>query len=75
MLVDPASAEGTPEMADIHKNVWASLTPVEGNLNVVNAYDEAFLSFGPLQQTLGKDSDEGELQGALDATRLRCPDR
>jgi hypothetical protein len=75
MLIDPASETGIPEMADIHKNVWAALSPVEGNLNAVNAYDEAFLSFGPLQQTLGEGGDEGELQGALEATRLRCPDR
>ncbi len=75
MLIDPASETGIPEMADIHKNVWAALTPVEGHLNAVNAYDNAFLSFGPIQQTLGKEGDKGELQGALEAVRLRAPDR
>lgn len=74
LLIDPASEQGIPEMADLHKNVWAALTPVEGHLNAVNAYDDAFLSFGPLQQTLGEGGDEGELQGALEAVRLRCPD-
>ena len=75
LLIDPASEQGIPKMDDIHKNVWAALTPVEGNLNAVNAYDRAFLSFGPLQQTLGEEGNKGELQGALEATRLRCPDR
>jgi Bacterial SH3 domain len=41
----------------------------EGNLEAVNSYDNAFLSFGMLQWTAGADSAAGELAGLLDLVR------
>ncbi|HWP60547.1 MAG TPA: peptidoglycan-binding domain-containing protein [Candidatus Acidoferrales bacterium] len=45
----------------------------EGSFDAVNAYDNAFLSFGILQWTAGAGCAKGELAGFLDHLRIRHP--
>ena len=66
LLIDPADQEGIPrgELSEYERNVWASLSAIEGNLRAINTYDNAHLSVGPLQQTAGAINFRGELFGA-----------
>jgi hypothetical protein len=57
---------GIPDgLTERHKRIWASIYFSEGALEAINSYDSAFLSFGPLQQTMGTGTGSGELAAAL----------
>ncbi|WP_375766189.1 M23 family metallopeptidase [Archangium gephyra] len=64
-LITPATAPGIPPLSNSQKRIWAAIWHSEGALEALNTYDSAFLSFGPMQQTVGKPDAKGELQGAL----------
>ncbi|QRK11159.1 hypothetical protein JQX13_14435 [Archangium violaceum] len=66
LLVKGEAASHVPSLAADMKSVWASLWRSEGALSGVNTWDSSFLSFGPFQQTIGRDDEKGELSGALD---------
>lgn len=66
------------------KRVWTGITDNEGNMQSLNLWDNAFLSAGPFQQTVGVTylnagsmthwlDVRGELQGALDSIRRSSP--
>lgn len=73
-LVKPASLPGIPGISDSKKRVWASIWRSEGALEAINLYDSAFLSFGPIQQTMGAGNEPGELGGALYFVKNQAPD-
>ncbi|MEZ4771602.1 MAG: peptidoglycan-binding domain-containing protein [Bacteroidia bacterium] len=53
------------------------ITPVsanEGNLDAINTWDNAFLTFGMLQWTIGTESSGGELPALLQRIKNRFPD-
>jgi hypothetical protein len=55
-------------------NVMLGTADNEGNLDAINAYDAAFLSFGIFQWTLGTRDSEGELAALLKKIKLAHPD-
>lgn len=66
-LHQPATTPGVPaDMTPGDKRIWASLSHNEGALDAINTWDNAFLSFGPIQQTAGTKKNKGELGGAFD---------
>lgn len=64
-LINPATTPGIPPLTNSEKRIWAAIWHSEGALEAINTYDSAFLSFGPMQQTVGTPNGKGELQGAL----------
>ena len=74
LLIDPADTEDMPDLSDFDANVWASISHSEGHLKAINTYDTAFVSVGPIQQTVGARNYRGELQGALDTAQSDDPD-
>lgn len=73
LLIDPADTDGIPDLSDFDANVWASISHSEGHLKAINTYDTAFVSVGPIQQTIGARDYKGELQGALHTAREEAP--
>ena len=73
LLIDPADTDGVPALSDSDANVWASISASEGHLKAVNTYDTAFVSVGPIQQTVGARNYKGELPGALAAAKSEAP--
>lgn len=66
------------------KRVWTGITDNEGNMQSLNQWDNAFLSAGPFQQTVGVTKIKadtmthwldvrGELQGAIDSIGKSAP--
>ncbi len=66
LLIKGEAANYVPSLAADVKSIWASIWHSEGALSGVNTWDSSFLSFGPFQQTIGKENEKGELAGALD---------
>lgn len=54
-------------------NVMISVSENEGNLDAVNTWDSAFLSFGMFQWTLGNATNAGELASLLYKVRAKTP--
>ncbi len=54
-------------------NVMLSVAENEGNLDAVNTWDNAFLSFGMFQWTLGTSTNAGELAALLKKIKLKSP--
>ncbi|MDZ7767439.1 MAG: hypothetical protein U5K00_23985 [Melioribacteraceae bacterium] len=54
-------------------NVMISVSENEGNLDAVNTWDNAFLSFGMYQWTLGTSTNPGELPALLKKIKLSSP--
>lgn len=54
-------------------NVMVAVAENEGNLDAINTWDNAFLSFGMFQWTGGTDSSRGELPALL--ARIKAEDR
>jgi peptidoglycan hydrolase-like protein with peptidoglycan-binding domain/uncharacterized Zn-binding protein involved in type VI secretion len=70
-LVNPATAPGIPTLTATQKGIWAALWKSEGAMEAINLYDSAFLSFGPMQQTMGAGGSAGELGGAMDFVKTK----
>jgi len=54
-------------------NVMLSVSENEGNLDAVNTWDNAFLSFGMFQWTLGTSTNGGELPALLKKLKNKTP--
>lgn len=54
-------------------NVMLSVSENEGNLDAVNTWDNAFLSFGIFQWTLGQSTNGGELAALLKKLKNKTP--
>jgi len=54
-------------------NVMRAVAENEGNLEAINAYDGAFLSFGIFQWTLGTGTNKGELPALLKKLKTNFP--
>lgn len=54
-------------------NVILSVSENEGNLDAVNTWDNAFLSFGMFQWTLGTSTNAGELAALLSKIKSKTP--
>jgi len=52
-------------LTDSAINVMAAVSENEGNLDAVNTWDNAFMTFGMFQWTAGADSERGELPALL----------
>lgn len=65
ILINPATETGIPTLTASAKSIWASIYHSEGSIDAINQYDRAFLSFGPMQQTIGTKGDGGELGGVM----------
>ncbi|NLE00280.1 MAG: hypothetical protein GX640_10440 [Fibrobacter sp.] len=72
-LID-GGVEGIPEITERRKRIWASIWWSEGCLEAINQYDSAFLSFGPIQQTIGTGGGKGELSAALAYVKNENPE-
>jgi hypothetical protein len=65
LLMKNEPPDRAPDVDKAHKALWGAMSYSEGNLDAINTWDAAFLSFGPIQQSSGRDATGGELQGAL----------
>jgi hypothetical protein len=74
LLVGGDDYPAAPNVEDDKKRIWAAIHAVEGGLDSINCYDTAFLSFGPIQQTAGTATHNGELGGALAAVKENAPE-
>lgn len=61
-------------ITDPQINVMTAVSENEGNLDSINTWDNAFLSFGIFQWTLGTGSGPGELAALLKKVKHRAPE-
>lgn len=52
-------------LSERQRRIWAAIWKSEGGLSAINTYDSAFLSFGPIQKTMGVKDRKGELPASL----------
>jgi peptidoglycan hydrolase-like protein with peptidoglycan-binding domain len=61
-------------MSDSALNVMLGVSENEGNLDAINTWDNAFMTFGMFQWTIGAGSAKGELPALFKKIRDRAPD-
>ncbi len=61
-------------LTDSAMNVMLSVSENEGNLDAINAYDNAIMTFGMFQWTIGVGQAEGELPALLKKIKLAAPE-
>jgi hypothetical protein len=66
--------KGVPDLPGFDRDVWAALSESEACLKGINTWDAAFVTIGPIQQTLGTGGAKGELQGALHTAWRSAPE-
>jgi hypothetical protein len=66
--------KGVPDLQGFDRDIWAALSESEAYLKGINTWDAAFVTIGPIQQTLGTGGAKGELQGALHTAWRSAPE-
>jgi hypothetical protein len=66
-------AEVNPEISKICLQVIHQVARNEGKLDAINTYDQAFLSVGIFQWTLGTSTNAGELPALLKKVKVKYP--
>jgi hypothetical protein len=64
-----------PEISPVSLRVIDQVSRNEGKLDAINTYDQAFLSIGIFQWTLGVGSNAGELPALLYKLKAKAPDK
>ena len=68
-------AEVNPEISKICLQVIHQVARNEGKLDAINTYDNAFLSVGMFQWTLGTSTNAGELPALLKKVKIKYPEK
>ena len=68
-------AEVNPEISKICLQVIHQVARNEGKLDAINTYDQAFLSVGIFQWTLGTSTNAGELPALLKKVKTKYPEK
>jgi hypothetical protein len=68
-------AEVNPEISKICLQVINQVARNEGKLDAINTYDNAFLSVGIFQWTLGTSTNAGELPALLKKVKVKYPEK